>query len=143
MTTLTASRNSAMAEGGQILDRLLPALGPGHHLLSVRVEAITGQVVPARVLINVTDDECGIVVMEPAQRDAFNTVLGAGMQMFGSSVAIELRSPAPGRRTRTVTRMWEKEDWSANLAALTAEECASRHSGSPATHYRQAFALTA
>ncbi|MCQ1581240.1 hypothetical protein ABZV81_35955 [Streptomyces parvus] len=142
MSTLTASRNSAMAAGGQILDRLLPALGPGLHLLSVRVEAITGQVVPGRVLINVAD-ECGIVVMEPAQRDAFSTVLGAGMQMFGSSVTVELHSPAPGRRTRTVARMWEKGDWSSDLAALTAEECASRHSGSSATRYGQAFALTA
>ncbi|MGW6290325.1 hypothetical protein [Streptomyces sp. NPDC055107] len=143
MSTLTMSRREfAAAEGRKVLDRLIPELHPGQHLLSVRVEIIGGQVIPARVLIDVAGAELsGIVSMEPSQMDSFATVLGAGIQTSGSTVAIELRSPkvnGPG----TYIRAWEKLEWVTTLRALSPDERKSVSGDNHAVDFRQAFALS-
>ncbi|WP_237329884.1 hypothetical protein [Streptomyces sp. CBMAI 2042] len=116
MSTVTQSRRAgAMAEGQKFTDHVIPQLSPGTHLLSVRVETATGRILPARVLISVAGPElCGIVSVEPSQMNAFATVLGAGMQSFGASVSVELRSPTQ-RRSKFRTSAWVKSDWDSDL----------------------------
>ncbi|MCX4657281.1 hypothetical protein AB0N79_38780 [Streptomyces microflavus] len=112
MSMLAQSRRAAMAEGQKFINDVISSLGAGQHLLSVRVETESGRVLPARVLIDAAGPElCGIVTVEPSQMEAFATVLGAGMQSFGSTVTVVLRSsPEHGR-----TKGWIKSDWDSEL----------------------------
>lgn len=139
-TTIKSHRDIALAHGREMFFRIALELKPGQHLLSCVMEMAPGVRVPARALIEVSED--GFVCdLEPTQLTTFETVLGAGLMNTAVEVCqVTVRSSSLyGFPTE---RVWEK-DMGTGLTALTASEAQARRASEANrdTSFGDAFAL--
>ncbi|WP_329046942.1 MULTISPECIES: hypothetical protein [unclassified Streptomyces] len=138
--TTTSHRDLVLAHGREMFFRIALELRDGQHLISCVMEMAPGVRVPARALVEVTEEVIGFD-LDNAQVDTFATVLGAGLLNTAVEVCeVTVRSSSLyGFPTEQV---WEK-DMGTGLRALTAGEAQARRAfeANRGTDFRDAFPL--
>ncbi|MEU2462118.1 hypothetical protein ABZ604_31615 [Streptomyces sp. NPDC012473] len=140
MATTKSHRDIVRAHGQEMFMRIALEMGAGKHLLSCTMEMAPGVLVPARALIEVSEDLVS-VALDHSQVSTFATVLGAGLMNAAVEVC-QVTARSTCRYGFPIERVWEK-DMGTGLAALTADEAKARcaSDAAPGTSFRNAFDL--
>ncbi|MFD7974206.1 hypothetical protein [Streptomyces clavifer] len=122
--TVKSNRDVILAQGREMFMRIALELKAGQHLLSCAIEMAPGVTIPARVLVDVSDDEIGLIYTDHSQVTTFATVLGAGL-LNASIEFCQVTARSLSTTGITIEQVWEK-DMGTGLSALTASEAHAR-----------------